>query len=362
MTTAISVFAIKLMLLVVDPTPLFFMGDSKVYIDAAVYHNIPWSRSFTYGWLIRLFAVWPGTLQPLVVSQVLASALTAWLLALTLLRFFAVRPSVVIVASILFAVDPLQLIHERLILTETFTLLLLAGNLLAAFRYLRYPGLLSLFLVCLTGILIVSLRLVYLPVVLSEALLLPLLGWVNGSSKEGLPDRRRQCLLHVGAALLISLGLHAGYRQLVGSLTGRPAAYLHWDGLFLISAWAPLLQSEDATDPRTRSVIARQMADPQLPLKERHLRGYQLWMEGGLVDRLREVFTPMPSARAASHMVQMAATTAPESIQNLILAQLLRSVWIRGEAARHPAGALEASELYPHIRFTKAEEVLSRFV
>ena len=56
------------------------------------------------------------------------------------------------------------------------------------------------------------------------------------------------CLLHVGAALLISLGLHAGYRQLVGSLTGRPAAYLHWDGLFLISAWAPLLQSEDATD------------------------------------------------------------------------------------------------------------------
>ena len=51
-----------------------------------------------------------------------------------------------IVSSILFAVDPLQLIHERLILTETFTLLLLAGNLLAAFRYLRYPGLLSLFL------------------------------------------------------------------------------------------------------------------------------------------------------------------------------------------------------------------------
>ena len=138
----------------------------------------------------------------------------------------------VIVASILFAVDPLQLIHERLILTETFTLLLLAGNLLAAFRYLRYPGLLSLFLVCLTGILIVSLRLVYIPVVMIEALLLPLLGWVNGSSKEGLPDRRRQCLLHVGAALLISLGLHAGYRQLVGSLTGRPAAYLHWDGLF----------------------------------------------------------------------------------------------------------------------------------
>ena len=184
MTTAISVFAIKLMLLVVDPTPLFFMGDSKVYIDAAVYHNIPWSRSFTYGWLNRLFAVWPGTLQPLVVSQVLASALTAWLLALSLLRFFAVRPSVVIVASILFAVDPLQLIHERLILTETFTLLLLAGNLLAAFRYLQYPGLLSLFLVCLTGILIVSLRLVYIPVVLSEALLLPLLGWVNGSSRD----------------------------------------------------------------------------------------------------------------------------------------------------------------------------------
>ena len=132
MTTAISVFAIKLMLLVVDPTPLFFMGDSKVYIDAAVYHNIPWSRSFTYGWLIRLFAVWPGTLQPLVVSQVLASALTAWLLALTLLRFFAVRPSVVIVASILFAVDPLQLIHERLLISTMSSPLIFAS----AVRYL----------------------------------------------------------------------------------------------------------------------------------------------------------------------------------------------------------------------------------
>jgi uncharacterized protein YbjT (DUF2867 family) len=58
----------------------------------------------------------------------------------------------------------------------------------------------------------------------------------------------------------------------------------------------------------------------------------------------------------------MAASNTPDTFLNLIFAQLLRSVWIRGDAMKRAEGALEATELYPAIHFTSVKEALSQFV
>ena len=55
----------------------------------------------------------------------------------------------------------------------------------------------------------------------------------------------------------------------------------------------------------------------------------------------------------------IAASTTPDTFMNLILAQLVRSVWIRGDAAALPEGVLEVSALYPEFRFTSVREALT---
>ncbi len=58
----------------------------------------------------------------------------------------------------------------------------------------------------------------------------------------------------------------------------------------------------------------------------------------------------------------IAASTTPETFMNLILAQLERSVWIRGDAIKCPKGALEATQLYPDIRFTSVIDALTQLL
>ena len=55
----------------------------------------------------------------------------------------------------------------------------------------------------------------------------------------------------------------------------------------------------------------------------------------------------------------IAACTTPDAVMALILAQLVRSVWFRGDASELPEGALEASALYPGIELTSVREALT---
>jgi hypothetical protein len=266
------------------------MGDSVTYIVSAITGNTPVDRSFTYGLLIRWTALAFGSLDALVAAQIIAGAATAWLMALALLLFFRVRPSLAVAATAAFAFDPMQLLHERLVMAETFALLAFAVNLLLALWYLRRPSLLILFGVCMTGILLVSLRFMYIPHVLALATLLPLVAWSCFPAARTRGRRWPVCVLHLAFGLAVSGFLHAGYRHIVGERTGRPAAYSYRDGLMLASSWAPLLRPEDATDSRAADVIARQTADVLYPLRDRTLRAMQMWNQGGLVSRLVEAY------------------------------------------------------------------------
>lgn len=59
---------------------------------------------------------------------------------------------------------------------------------------------------------------------------------------------------------------------------------------------------------------------------------------------------------------RMAESTVPEAMFDLVVAQLLRSVWIRGDGLKRPHGVLEATELYPNIQFTSVKDALSQLI
>jgi hypothetical protein len=99
---------------------------------------------------------------------------TAWLLGFTLVRLLNVRPAIALTAALAFAFDLVQIVHEHLILTEATALLVMAGFLITGSRYLQEPDWWRLVPLCFLGILLVSLRIVYLPLVLLSAVLLPL--------------------------------------------------------------------------------------------------------------------------------------------------------------------------------------------
>jgi uncharacterized protein YbjT (DUF2867 family) len=56
----------------------------------------------------------------------------------------------------------------------------------------------------------------------------------------------------------------------------------------------------------------------------------------------------------------IAASTTPDTFMNLIIAQLVRSVWFRGDAIKRCEGVLEATTLYPDIVFTSVREALTQ--
>jgi hypothetical protein len=84
----VLIFAVKLLLLWLDSTPKLFLGDSGAYIWTALTGWIPSDRSYFYGYLVRWLAVWPHSFGPLLLSQMLVSAVTAIVFALICSRFF----------------------------------------------------------------------------------------------------------------------------------------------------------------------------------------------------------------------------------------------------------------------------------
>ncbi len=240
---------IKLITFAIDPIPLLFMGDSGAHIETALRGYVPRERSYTYGLVVRVLGAWPGTMATLVLAQVLAGAMTSWLLALALVRFFAVRPTIAFAAALACCLDPLLIVHERLVLTEAFTQCLFAAHIVCALWYLHRVEAFSLFAVNLTGIFLLSLRTVYVPLILFNVLFLPFLTLFMPSQKLSLANRAKSCAVHFGFGFLVAAALHIGYREWLGQRTNASPAYLPDGDLFLVSAWAPVISPDDATDP-----------------------------------------------------------------------------------------------------------------
>lgn len=325
--TAVVVALIKLATLAVDATPLFFMGDSASYLESPIRGFMLTGHPFGYTLPVRWFAVASGSLTSLVAAQALAGAATAWLLAFALLTFFQARPIVAIVAAAVCALEPLQLVHERLVMAETFALFAFAMYLVLAMAYVRHPHVLLLLAAVATGIALISLRVVYAPLALGTAILLPLLALAPPTFQAWRPRLMRSAV-HLAIGLAVTLALHVGYRYQIGVWAGEAPTYLPDQGYFLAAGWAPLLRVEDTDDPRAAEVVARLTAGGKYPLRDRWQREYQRWADEGLINQLRRAYggDNRAARQAAGDMALHALRRDPIAILRLAL-RTYRDYW-----------------------------------
>jgi len=265
-----------------DSQALFFHDSGAFFLNGLRLAFVSF-RSWTYGDLICAFALPFHSLRAIVALQMFLGGLTAWLLTFALVRFLGIRPWIGILAGLAFAIDPVQVLYEHMVMTEATAVLAMAAFLVVALEYQRRPWLPWLAILSFLGIVLVSLRTVYLPVVLAAAVLLPL-GVLFPSS------RRRTRLLAL--ALAVSCGstllFHVGYRRMTGHIARREPGYNYWSGFFLLATVTPIIEPGDSDDPRVADAVAAQSRS-SVPLVF-GTRTDHLWNPGGLAPRLIAIF------------------------------------------------------------------------
>ncbi len=266
------------------------MGDSGSYIWTALSGWIPPDRSFLYGYVIRWTSLLPESLTSLLIVQTFAGALTAILVVLICRTIFKLPPLPSYCFGLVSALDPLQLVWERYVMTETLSLLLYAAMLFIAFSYLARPRLWQIAVVQLLGLLLIAFRISYLLVVQADAVLLPLIAffpplYMSFRSKSPNPSRSltlKRLGLHLGTSLILMFALHAAYQRTNGALSERPPAYLYSSGFSVLASWAPTLRPDDSPDPRLGQIIAQ---GDKFHLSDMRLRNSQLYSPGYLIAR-----------------------------------------------------------------------------
>lgn len=289
------VLAVKIVFLVLDGRPSFRFDDSGAYLATAIVHYIPLDRSFLYGMLLAP-AVRVQSLTPIVVGQVLLSAVNAALVGFASLRYFRVSPVVASILALLCAVEPLQLSMERFVMTETVATFGFAFLLCAGFEFLRTAKLVWLAVSAFAGVFLVSIRVSYLPIVLVGSLLFPLLRYLPQKAGRD-PSLRRAAALALLFSVCCSQALLFGYRHWYASLAHKQPAYLYRDGEFLLADFAPIVKPPDFADPATGDAIFSRV---KYPLSDPEMRSVQRWMDGGLVQSLRAVIADEDVANAAA--------------------------------------------------------------
>lgn len=295
---------------------MFFQGDSFSYINTALRNEIPPDRSYVYGFIIKLIAVSAHSLTSLIAFQILSSAFNAVLLSYVLKNYFSLALRPACFWGILCALEPLQLMYERYILTETLSLTLFIIYLMVIFNYLKKANLRFLLLIHIIGTGLITFRLSFLPIVLLNAIFLPILATSNLSSKNILSSLTRRSNLsssrfpykvfavNLIASILVTYGLHSGYRHLTGFLIDRPPAYQYEAGFFLLAFWTPVVKPEDF--PR-QDLADTVFTDLKFDIKERINRGPHRWMPGGLIARIKEGF---PTSEQADRVAKETAINA----------------------------------------------------
>jgi hypothetical protein len=297
-----SIFALKLLLLAIDPVPKLYMGDSGSYIWTALSGWIPPDRSFFYGYVIRWTALWTGSLAWLLIVQVCLSAITCILLSSITRVVFELPERWSYLFGFLCAIDPLQLLYERYVMTEAISLFLYAFVIYHSFLYLKTRRLRNLIIVQAASVLLIGFRMSFLLQVQINTIILPLIAFAPDVLKRirrrPIADASSTRLARVcGGHLLLSVTLmfllHAGYKQTNGWLSHREPDYLYSTGITLLAFWAPVLQPEDAPDPGLADLIRR---GDEFHLKNPVFRNAQRFRPDHLIDRLRKLEPDKPKA------------------------------------------------------------------
>jgi hypothetical protein len=280
---------LKFCLLLVDPTPKFYMGDSGSYISTATSGTIPPDRSFVYGYVVRALAVWSSNLTPLLLCQTLLSGATAIMVAVICRSIFCLSPRSSYLFGLVSCLDPLQLVWERYVMTEAISLFIYVLFLYYSLRYVRDHRISDLVLTQIIGVILLAFRMSFLLVVQVATVLLPLVAFLPALA---IPRRRFAGLLtsalwrHLAVSILLMLALHNGYKQLNGRLFHSTPKYGYNTGFHLLAVWAPALEPTDAVDARLARVIAN---GKDYQIANLDLRNSQRFSPGYLVDRWRTI-------------------------------------------------------------------------
>ncbi len=271
-----TALGIKLLFFLLDSQPAFHFGDSASYLATAIAGYIPRDRSFTYGFLLRPLVLGTHSLSPAVLFQTMLSTVASFIAGLCLLCFFRTSFTIAFTCTVLCALDPLQLMSERLIMTENAATFGFAVLFLACLLYLKCRELAALLFIQAWGVLLVSIRVSFLPLVLVLSLALPLLPNQIGVSR---PMRR------IGEALLVAVlssqALLWGYRHLYAHLAHDRPAYLSQDGYFLLADVSPIIIPADFPIAAKREQVFGHLT---FPLRNPDSRRPTRWMQGGLCD------------------------------------------------------------------------------
>jgi hypothetical protein len=286
----LAIVVVKFLLLALDPLPKLFLGDSFSYIYTALSGYIPGDRSFFYGYVIRMVSVWTGSLTSLLIFQAFLGAIIALIVAWIARAIFELSNTLSYLFGFLCSIDPLQLVWERYVMTETCSLFLYALVLQQSFVYLRHRRIATLLAIQILSVILLGFRMTFLIVVQVMAVALPLVAFLaGGCAKLTTVDlwqlqffKRGVFWWHLATSLFALFLLDQAYQYMYGFLSQREPAHLHSTGYQLLSAWAPALQPRDAPDPRLANIIEH---GSEFGLRDFWLRENQLFRQGYLVDR-----------------------------------------------------------------------------
>jgi hypothetical protein len=209
------IFCLKFALLAIDPNPKLFMGDSGSYLWTALSGWIPPDRSILYGFVIRWVSLTTHSLSSLLILQTFLGAGTAILLAVICRLFFFLSNRSSYIAGCVCAIDPIQLVWERYVMTETISLFLYAIMLAVSLSYLRQRRLWQLALVQLLAVFAISFRMSYLLVVQATTVILPLIAFLpflrTGQFAVSRAIGWKSVAIHLAFNISIMLALHVSF-------------------------------------------------------------------------------------------------------------------------------------------------------
>lgn len=280
-----AILLVKAIFFALDHQPGFYFGDSGSYLETAFVGWIPPDRSFLYGYLLRLIIVWPHSIALLLPIQTLLSALAAWFLGLVLMLEFRTRFAIAAIAALLCAIEPLQLLSERYVMTEAVATFLFASYFWLNLIYLRTGRATILVAAQFIGVCLMVIRFSFLPMVITFPFVVPLLSpvarqaWHLKSWRQALAP----VATHFCIGVLVSQSLLFGYKLWYGSLVHQPPAISSTEGLFLLSWWAPIVEPIDYPIAAEREALFRY---PSLNRRDLYLRDFHRFDPDGLCARL----------------------------------------------------------------------------
>jgi hypothetical protein len=293
------VLAIKMSLLILDPNPQFFLGDSGSYLHTALTGWIPPDRSYLYGYVIRWLCLGSGSLFSLLLAQIVASAFSAVNLGWLLMRFFALSDKVALVIVIFYCVDPLQLMYERFVMAETFSLTATLLFVTFLFLFVEKGARRYLVLASIVGILAVAFRTSLLPAITVLSFAAPVIRFIYDKAEPR--DVRVRLKVLFTSFCVVGLShfiLHTGYKHLTGRLSSAPPAYQYADGFSVLSSWSPVMTLADSR----AAGIPDAVVNNTWPRTFDNRRG-QRWAKGGLTIALQEHSPNAVLANAAAKQI-----------------------------------------------------------